>query len=96
MNALTFLRDVGMFRDRFQQEVLEKDVMPWLFDQTCTLVADMDAHNAYPRTLIGNYMETAQEKHANEVKAYAARIKAKREAEKKGEEDKITERLSRK
>ena len=29
-NSLTFLRDIGMFRDRFDQEVLEADVMPWL------------------------------------------------------------------
>jgi len=32
VNTLTFLRDVGMFRDSFKQEVLEADVMPWIFD----------------------------------------------------------------
>lgn len=30
VNAFNFLRDVGMFRNRFNQEVLEADVMPWL------------------------------------------------------------------
>ena len=34
VNALTYLRDVGHFRDRFQQDVMEADVMPWLFEQT--------------------------------------------------------------
>ena len=32
VNALTYLRDVGHFRDRFQQDVMEADVMPWLFE----------------------------------------------------------------
>ena len=31
VNALTYLRDVGHFTDRFQQDVMEADVMPWLF-----------------------------------------------------------------
>ena len=30
VNALTFLRDVGHFRDTFDQDVLQLDVMPWL------------------------------------------------------------------
>ena len=96
VNALTFLRDCGMFRDRFKQDVLEKEVMPWLMDQVCLSVAEMDAHNTYPRTIIGNYMATAQETHANAVQAYAQKIKDKREAEKKAEEDKLTEKQRRK
>ena len=35
-NALTYLRDVGYFRDRFDQDVMEADVMPWLIEQTPT------------------------------------------------------------
>ncbi len=34
VGALTFLRDVGLFRDRFDQDVLEADCMPWLIQQT--------------------------------------------------------------
>ena len=34
VNAITYLRDVGHFRDRFEQDVMEADVIPWLIDQT--------------------------------------------------------------
>lgn len=95
-NAFTFLRDVGMFRDRFSQNVLEQDVMPWLLDQTALFVEEMESHDGYPKTLIGNYMIDAQEKHDAEVKAYADRIAARREAEKKAGEDKVAEKQSRK
>ena len=95
-NAFTFLRDVGMFRDRFQQEVLERDVMPWLVDTTVKFAAEVDSHNDYPRTLIGNYMVEAQNKHVNAVKDYADMIKARRAAEKKAEEDKIAAKMQRK
>ena len=91
-NAFSFLRDVGMFRDRFQEQILEKDVLPWLLDETCSNVAQMDSHNDYPKTLIGNYMAEAQDTHSKAVKAYAERIQAKRDAEKQAEEDKIKAR----
>ena len=32
VNALTYLRDIGHFRDRFDQDVMEADVMPWIFE----------------------------------------------------------------
>ena len=56
VNAFTFLRDVGMFRDRFNQEVLEADVMPWLIKEASNHVADFNSKSAYPNTLIGNYI----------------------------------------
>ena len=30
LNSFTFLRDVGFFRNKFDEQVLELDVMPWL------------------------------------------------------------------
>ena len=59
VGALTFLRDVGMFRDRFDQEVLELDVMPWLVQETSKFVVEMESHSSYPTTMIGNYMNKA-------------------------------------
>mmetsp|Transcript_41326 Transcript_41326/g.54332 ORF Transcript_41326/g.54332 Transcript_41326/m.54332 type:complete len:220 (-) Transcript_41326:1520-2179(-) len=96
MNAFTFLRDVGMFRDRFNQDVLEADVMPWLMQQTAAFVAEMGSHGKYPNTLIGNYMLDAQGTHQKEVQAYANRIAERRAAEQKAREDKIAEKLNRK
>ena len=73
-NAFCLLRDVGLFRDRFNQEVLEADVLPWLLQQTALFCAEIDSHTNYPTTLIGNYMLEAQETHAAEVLAYAERM----------------------
>lgn len=96
VNAFTFLRDVGMFRDRFNQDVLEADVMPWMIAQCASFVAEMDSHAQYPNTLIGNYMLDAQDTHGKEVQAYADRIKERRGQEQKAAEDKVTAKLNRK
>ena len=96
VNAFTFLRDVGMFRDRFNQDVLEADVMPWLVQQTAAFVAELGSHEQYPNTLIGNYMLSAQERHKKEVEAYAERIKERRAQEQKAEEDKVAAKQNRK
>jgi len=34
VNALTYLRDVGYFKDPFEQTILQDDVLPWLYEQT--------------------------------------------------------------
>ena len=96
VGAMTFLRDVGLFRDRFDQDVLEADCMPWLIEQTSKFVVEMESHSSYPTTMIGNYMHTAQETHKREVQAYSDRIKARRAAEQKAKEDKISDKLRRK
>ncbi len=96
VNAFNFLRDVGMFRNRFNQDVLEADVMPWLIGQTAKFVKEMDSYNSYPNTLIGNYINEKSETHKREVQAYADRIKARRAAEQKAKEDKITEKQRKK
>ena len=52
-----------MFRDRFDQEVLQADVMPWLYQETAKFVAEMDSHSKYPITLIGNYVSENKSVH---------------------------------
>ena len=70
--------------------------MPWLIAQTTKFVSEMDSHNSYPTTLIGNYINEKSETHKREVQAYADRIKARRAAEQKAKEDKVTEKLRKK
>ena len=78
VNSFTFLRDVGMFRDRFNQDVLEGDVLPWLMSQTAAYVAEMSSQGDYPNTMIKHYINTSKSTHDREVQAYADRIKARR------------------
>ena len=56
----------------------------------------MDSHADYPVTLIGNYVSESKNTHANAVKEYAEKIKARRAAEQQAREDKIAEKLRRK
>ena len=70
--------------------------MVWILDKSCQFVAEMDSHENYPKTLIGNYMATAKDTHDREVKAYADRISARREEEKQAAADKIAEKQRRK
>jgi len=67
VNSLTFLRDVGHFRDRFDQDVMEADVMPWLFQETAKFVSEMGSYSSYPDTLVGNYMMEKADVHKNQV-----------------------------
>ena len=57
VNTFVLLKDVGYFSDRFREQVLDGDVMPWIFDQTEKFVKQMESYNAYPNTLIAGYIE---------------------------------------
>ena len=99
INALTYLRDVGYFKDVFEKDVLHDDVMPWLYEQTGEHVGKLESHgghSGYTTSLIGNYVATTSDVHSNAVKAYAEKIKARRAAEKQAAGDKIAAKLKRK
>lgn len=67
VSSLTYLRDVGYFKDRFTQDVMEADVMPWLMAQTQKFVEEMGSHNSYPDTLVGNFMAEKSDVHTKAV-----------------------------
>jgi hypothetical protein len=90
------LRDLGHFANRFDRDVLEADVLPWLIAETQNHVAEMGSVGQYPTTLIGNFVQSKSERHASKVKEYAEMIKARRASEMKGKEDKISEKLRKK
>ena len=33
VNTFILLRDVGYFQDQFKEEILEREVMPWILEQ---------------------------------------------------------------
>lgn len=61
------LRDVGYFGDKFTEEVLVKDVMPWLYEQSQKFCGEMASQNAYPTSLVKNYLETKADRHVTKV-----------------------------
>ena len=63
LKSFVYLKDVGYFSDRFQEQILDQDVMPWLFNQTEKFVSQMQSYNAYPNTLIAGYIDETSQKH---------------------------------
>ena len=64
--------------------------------ETNKFVVEINSLSSYPDTLISNFMITKSQTHTEQVKAYADMIKARRAAEQKAREDKITNKLGRK
>jgi hypothetical protein len=62
------LKDIGYFSDRFKEEVLDSEVMPWLFGQTEKFVEEMDSYNSYPNTMIASHIEDSATHHVDKVK----------------------------
>ena len=58
-NTFILLKDLGHFSDRFKEEVLDKEVMPFLYEETEKYVNSMESYNSYPNTLIAGYVESA-------------------------------------
>lgn len=69
LKSFVYLKDVGYFSDRFKEQILDQDVMPWLFNQTEKFVSQMKSYNAYPNTLIAGYIDETSQKHIATVKA---------------------------
>ena len=96
VSALSYLRDVGYFQNRFDQEVMQADVLPWLYERTDKNLTVLEGESGYTTSLIGNYVAENCTAHSKAVQAYADMIKARRAAEKQAEEDKIAAKLRRK
>lgn len=93
VNTLILLKDVGYFGDRFKEQVMEGDVIPWICDKAEVFVKDIDSYNTYPDTILSGYIEESNNAHVEKVKAHAKKLAdRKREKEeaaagKKAEKD---------
>ena len=96
MNTFVLLKDVGYFSDRFREQVLDGDVMPWIFTQTEKFYKDMSSYNAYPNTLIAGYLEDASATHVEKVKAHAQKLADIKKAAEEAAAAKKAEKLRRK
>ena len=78
--SFVYLRDVGYFSDRFKEQILDQDVMPWLFSETEKFVAQQSSYKAYPNTLIAGYIDEASQKHIATVKAHEQKLADRKKA----------------
>ena len=77
------------------QTTMEPDVLPWLLEEAQIELNKLNGHNAYPSTLINNYMAKRSQKHVDCVQAYKKKIQERREGERKEAEDKIAAKQER-
>ena len=52
-SAVQYLTDVGYFTNTFQVEVLEQNVLPWLFNKVEDFVGELDSFNSFPDVFLG-------------------------------------------
>lgn len=71
------LKDVGYFQDQ-QKEVLNKDVMPWLYQQAQECATNLGGYEQYPDRMIVEYMADEVTTHIETVKAHREEVERKR------------------
>ena len=61
---------MGHFKDQFKEDILERDVMPWLMSAAQDQLDRLNGHKQYPTTLVNNYLDTRGQRHTDKVKQY--------------------------
>jgi len=71
-SAVSYLKDVGYFKDSFKVDVLEGDVLPWLFNKVEEFVQEIDVAGDFSDILVGDNIDS-------EMKAHEATVQAERD-----------------
>ena len=91
-----YLKDVGYFVDDFQVNVLEHDVLPWLFGKVESLVEELDVQVDFSDVLVGANVKHELETHEGTVQAERDRKEAVRKAIEEAALKKLEEKKKRK
>lgn len=68
-SSYAYLKDVGYFVDNFKVDVLENDVLPWLFGKVEELVEEIDVAVNFSDVLVGKNVDLEMKAHENTVQA---------------------------
>ena len=66
-NSYSYLKDVGYFVDNFKVDVLEGDVLPWLFCKVEELVEEIDVAVNFSDLLVGKNVDSEMKAHEDTV-----------------------------
>lgn len=72
-NTYQKLKDVGYYTDNFKIEVLDNDVVPWLYERAFEFVQDLAVQDSMPSVLLADLAEKEKNTHIQTVKAEAER-----------------------
>lgn len=67
-SAVGYLRDVGYFTDSFQVDVLEQNVLPWLFEKVESFVGEIETVGEFGDVFLGNNVTECIDEHKKTVK----------------------------
>ncbi len=94
-NAYRYLGDVGAFTDRFQTEVLEQNVLPWMFNLVEDFISDKKNINGYFDTFVNDHVSQSKEQHDQVVDAEYARIEQLKKGSEEAEQQRLAEKQHR-
>jgi len=89
------LTDIGFYTDNFKVDVLDNDVVPWLYDKAFEYVADLQVQESLPTNLILDHLVSEEKEHSGMVMAESDRKKAVAEEEYKEQQRKLEEKQKR-
>ncbi len=91
-SSYSYLKDVGYFVDNFKVDVLEGDVLPWLFSKVEELVEEIDVAVNFSDVLVGKNVDSEMKAHEETVQAERDR----RAAVQRGIEDAAAQKIEEK
>ena len=94
-NTLVLLKDIGYFSDPFKEEVLDAQVLPWLFEQTEKFVNEGAAFNSYPNTIVASHIEDKAAHHVKKVEEHRKLLADRRQAAEDAAAQKLADKLAR-
>ena len=68
-NVYRFLADVGVFTNRFKEDVIENNIYPWIIDQSTDIVIDRALTYSYFDIFIGDFVSESDNQHRITVQA---------------------------
>lgn len=78
-NAFAFLKDVGYFNNKFKDETMYGDVLPWLTGKTEGFVQELDSLSKYSDTVIFQHIHNVSKLHQQKVEEQTAKLNAIKE-----------------
>ena len=92
----SYLADVGFFTNRFQTQVMEQDVLPWLEQATVKFVGELEDFGMIPDGIIGELIKGMEQEHTGTVEAEQKRKENVRKEEDRMQKEKMNEEMKRK
>ena len=66
-NALGKLKDIGYFTNRFQVDILDNDVVPWLYEEAFKHIQELTVQQAIPNNLMLDHFIVEETQHNSTV-----------------------------